>query len=78
MLLESEVLKPVGEGFDEAALEAISNFVFTPALNAEGIPTESYIQYILRFEPQKAPALVIKGTLLEAGIRKQSLNSHQM
>ncbi|MEC7986966.1 MAG: TonB family protein [Myxococcota bacterium] len=69
-LLSARVSEPVGDGFDEAALEAIENYRFSPALDALGNPAPAHIEYVLRFEPQKAPVVAIKGTLREAGIRR--------
>jgi TonB family protein len=46
---KAQVIKSVGDGFDESALSAIRQFRFRPALR-DGQPIASVITYKIRFE----------------------------
>jgi TonB family protein len=63
---DAQVVTPVGDGFDEAALEAARRFVFTPARrNGEAIPARIRYTYVfeLREEAQEPePAVTEPGT----------------
>ena len=69
-LTDAEVLEPVGNGFDEAALLAVQAFRFSPALDAEGAPASATILYNVAFTVEAAPALSVEGVLREAGVRQ--------
>lgn len=71
-----EVIEPAGNGFDEAAVVAAREFVFTPA-QKDGIPAPVFIKYAYRFEAktvetpvQELPPPIagnLEGSLLIAG-----------
>ena len=46
-----EVTKPVGQGFDEAAREAVLQYLFSPA-EIDGKPAAIRIEYTLHFVPK--------------------------
>jgi TonB family protein len=48
------VTKPVGQGFDEAARDAVMQYVFSPA-EVDGKPSPIRIEYTLHFVPKTAP-----------------------
>ncbi len=60
---DAEVIEPVGNGFDEAALAAVRAFVFTPA-EVDGVPAPIQIEYAYNFTLQVADAGVAE---LDAG-----------
>lgn len=51
-VLDAAVAESAGPAFDAAALDAILGFRFTPALDAQGEPSQAVIGYRLNFEPQ--------------------------
>ena len=53
-VLVAKVIQPAGRGFDEAALAAVKNWTFEPALQ-NGRPIKATVQLTLPFEP---PSLV--------------------
>ncbi|MBV8756021.1 MAG: TonB-dependent receptor, partial [Deltaproteobacteria bacterium] len=72
LVRDARVVTPVGDGFDEAALAAVRQFVFTPATK-DGQPVAARIQYRYTFKlehptpSEQAPAVTtgrISGTLL--------------
>jgi TonB family protein len=72
LVRDARVVTPVGDGFDEAALAAVRQFVFTPATK-DGQPVAARIQYRYTFKlehptpSEQAPAITtgrIAGTLL--------------
>ncbi len=70
LVRDARVVTPVGDGFDDAALAAVRQFVFTPATK-DGQPVAARIQYRYTFKlespTQQAPAIetgLISGTLL--------------
>lgn len=62
-VLGALVLEPAGEGFDEAAREAMLGARFTPALDAAGQPVPALINYRYRFTVATAPKLSLEGTI---------------
>jgi TonB family protein len=78
-VLDARVVQPAGHGFDEAALEAVRQFEFTPA-EVDGQPSPVRIQYAYEFlyrpqvvETPPAPQeeqVNFAGLLLERGTRK--------
>ena len=69
------VTQPAGWGFDAAALEAVSQFVFTPAQSTDG-PIAVRIVYEYRFTikeevviVEQDPVLSLRGTVLKKGTR---------
>lgn len=72
-----EVVEPAGDGFDEAAVAAVSRFRFRPATQA-GQPIPVRIQYRYAFTLKtvveevvsKAPTGRLEGRLREAGTRR--------
>jgi len=70
------VLTPAGHGFDEAALQAVRQFHFSPA-EVDGKPAAVRINYTYNFvlaaPPQQLPQqgpVNLEGTLLERGTRR--------
>jgi TonB family protein len=53
-VLEVEVTRPAGQGFDEAAREALRAFRFHPA-RSKGEPVAARIRYLYKFSPPAAP-----------------------
>jgi TonB family protein len=78
-VMDARVVQPAGHGFDEAALEAVRQFEFSPA-EVDGQPAPVRIQYAYEFlyrpqvvEPPPAPkeeVVNFSGVLLERGTRK--------
>jgi TonB family protein len=78
-VLDARVVQPAGHGFDEAALEAVRQFQFSPA-EVDGQPAPVRIQYAYEFlyRPQvveappapKEEVVNFSGVLLERGTRK--------
>ncbi|HWV38122.1 MAG TPA: TonB-dependent receptor [Vulgatibacter sp.] len=80
-VLDAQVIEPAGHGFDEAALEAVRAFRFSPA-EIDDVPTAVQIEYRYRFffreeppppaEPaEEAPLPVnLRGVILERGNRR--------
>ncbi|KAB2902092.1 MAG: TonB family protein [Kofleriaceae bacterium] len=62
-VLDARVLAPAGDGFDEAALTAVRQFVFTPATR-DGRPIAARIQYRYRFELEEMTTGQIEGRIL--------------
>jgi TonB family protein len=69
-VLSAQIVEPAGSGFDEAALSAVRNFRFSPALSEDGEPVPARIQYRYRFTLEHVPVLAIQGRILAAGIRQ--------
>lgn len=63
-VLDARVIEPAGHGFDEAAVEALRQFRFSPA-EIDGVPTAVTIEYRLRFEfrQERGPPVELGGTL---------------
>jgi TonB family protein len=78
-VMDARVVQPAGHGFDEAALEAVRRFRFSPA-EVDGQPAPVRIQYAYEFlyRPQVVEAppapeeevVNFSGVLLERGTRK--------
>jgi len=83
-VLDARVIEPAGHGFDEAALEAVRRFKFSPA-EIDGEPAAVQIEYRYRFffrqepdpapddaseEEAPAPEVNLRGVLLERGTRR--------
>jgi TonB family protein len=68
-VFDARVIEGPGEGFDEAAVDAVLGYLFTPATDAKGQPVASVIQYRLVFKIAAAAQLVAEGTIREAGTR---------
>lgn len=69
-VVSAEVVEPAGLGFDEAALAAVRNFRFDPALDAEGEPVGAVIQYRYVFSLERLPVLAVSGRVRAAGTRQ--------
>ncbi|HYO53962.1 TonB family protein [Archangium sp.] len=78
---DAQVVTPVGEGFDEAALAAVRRFQFTPA-EVDGAPAPIQIQYVYNFvlqppkveesaPPPPPPEATLTGQLLARGSRSR-------
>ncbi len=78
---DAQVVTPVGDGFDEAALEAVRQFQFTPA-EVDGVPAPVQIQYVYNFvlqappveedaPPPPPPRATLTGQLLARGSRSR-------
>lgn len=68
---DARVLRPVGEGFDEAALTAVKQMLFTPA-EIDGRPAPLRIRYVMRFRP---PAVVADGGLVDVGTEAKAADT---
>lgn len=69
-VLRAEVVTPVGHGFDEAALEAVRNFRFEPALDATGTASSAVIEYRYTFTLEAVPVVSVSGEVRAAGSRE--------
>ncbi|WNG41955.1 TonB family protein [Archangium violaceum] len=78
---DAQVVTPVGDGFDEAALAAVRQFQFSPA-EVDGVPAPIQIQYVYNFvlqppkpeesaPPPPPPQATLTGQLLERGSRSR-------
>ncbi|HEX8440221.1 MAG TPA: TonB family protein [Archangium sp.] len=78
---DAQVTKPVGDGFDEAALAAVRQFQFSPA-EVDGAPAPIQIQYVYNFvlqppkveesaPPPPPPQATLTGQLLARGSRSR-------
>lgn len=80
---DAQLAEPVGHGFDEAALEAVRAFQFSPA-EVDGVPAPVQVEYVYHFTlsapaeaPDAAPEQVQKplatltGTLISRGSRSR-------
>ncbi|OJH34652.1 TonB family protein [Cystobacter ferrugineus] len=76
---DAQVTRPVGDGFDEAALEAVRQFQFSPA-EVDGVPAPIQVQYVYNFvlqppkveesaPPPPPPEATLTGQLLARGSR---------
>ena len=65
-VVDAVVTEPAGEGFDEAARQALLGARFTPALDASGAPVGAVIYYRYRFTAATAAALSVEGVLRTA------------
>src|SRR6266851_1057946 len=74
---DAAVVQPVGDGFDEAALEAVRQFRFSPG-EVDGAPSPVQIEYLYHFtlearSPAPAPPppaqSVLRGQLISRGSR---------
>lgn len=78
-LSDVTLAEPVGHGFDEAALAAVRQFVFTPA-EVDGVPAPVQVEYVYHFtlaappppEPGTLEAAPAKATLTGALISRGS------
>ncbi|MSP55611.1 MAG: TonB family protein [Myxococcales bacterium] len=61
----ARVLEPAGDGFDEAAVQASRGFVFQPARDELGAPTEARIQYRYRFSVARAAPPSVEGRVTD-------------
>lgn len=69
-VLDARVIEPAGHGFDEAAVEALLQFRFSPA-EIDGVPTAVTIEYRLRFEIRQERAPVEAGGALRGLVRSR-------
>ncbi|HEY8211747.1 MAG TPA: TonB family protein, partial [Myxococcaceae bacterium] len=77
---DATVTAPAGHGFDEAAVEAVKQFTFTPA-EVDGAPAPIQIEYVYHFTlevpdagsapPPPPPEAVLKGQLIARGSRNR-------
>jgi TonB family protein len=75
-VIDAQVVEPAGFGFDEAALDAVRQFEFTPA-EVDGAPSAIQFQYVYRFtleaapkpEPPPPPKATLKGEVIARGSR---------
>lgn len=79
---DAQVTRPAGHGFDEAALAAVKQFVFTPA-EIDDVPATVQVEYVYHFVlrvvdagvpevdagPPPKPHAILKGTLISRGSR---------
>ncbi len=73
-VLDVRVVRPAGDGFDEAASAAARRLRFSPA-EIDGKPSPVTIEYRFRFEappppPPSPPPAVLRGVVLERGTRE--------
>ena len=69
-VLDARVVEPAGEGFDEAAQDALLAFVFRPALDERGRPVPATLQYRYAFRLDALPVRSVEGLLRAAGTRE--------
>ncbi|MCP4809146.1 MAG: TonB family protein [Proteobacteria bacterium] len=63
------VVEPTGSAFEDAAVLAAQASRFTPAYDAEGLPSGAVIGYRVVFDVEAAPPLSIEGTTWNAETR---------
>ena len=66
-VLNAFVGDPVGHGFDEAAVQAVRNFSFSPAYDADGARAAARIEFAYRFTLDHVPLVTLEGTVESAG-----------
>ena len=69
-VLNAIVVEGLDVYFDRAALNAVTQYTFSPALDTTGQATTAQIQFNFQFDPKMAPPLALKGLVLEGGIRQ--------
>jgi TonB family protein len=78
-VMDARVVQPAGHGFDEAALEAVRQFTFSPAeVDGQPAPVRILYSYEFLYRPQTVEAppppqeesVNFSGVLLERGTRK--------
>ena len=69
-VLDARVVEPGGHGFDEAILETILDFRFSPALDAAGLPVAARVQYRHRFHLEAVATVAVRGTVRAGGTRQ--------
>jgi TonB family protein len=70
-VLEARPVEPAGHGFDEAAIEAVMKFQFTPA-EVDGAPAAIELEYIYHFVLGAADAGTAEGTEEDGGVKQAS------
>jgi TonB family protein len=73
VVVAARVVRPAGEGFDEAALAAAKALRFSPA-EIDGVPAAVTLEYRFRFDappppPPAQPSAVLRGVVVERGTR---------
>lgn len=68
-VLDAAVVESGGEGFDQALMGVVHDFVFSPALDAERQPTPARIQYRYTFTQETIGVVSIEGRVRAAGSR---------
>ncbi len=68
-VIDAFVREPVGMGFDEAAVQAVRNFKFTPAYDEAGAPANSQIDFAYRFTLDQVPVVSLEGEVRAGGNR---------
>jgi len=63
------VTKPAGQGFDEAAHDAVMQYLFTPA-EIDDKPSAIRIEYTLHFVPKQAPPEAPDGGAADAAVEE--------
>lgn len=63
---EAVVMQPVGDGFDEAAVAAVKQFVFTPA-EVDFVPAPVQVEYVYNFVLQVEPDAGLVEVMPDAG-----------
>jgi len=61
------VTKPVGQGFDESARDAVMQYLFSPA-EVDGKPSPIRIEYTLHFVPKQVPPEAPDGGVADAAV----------
>lgn len=69
-VLQAEVAESLRPDMDDAALEALFLYRFSPALDQLNKPISCLIQYRFVFEPSTILPLSLEGNVLEAGVKK--------
>ncbi len=69
-VLDANIPEPVGNGFDEAVLDVVFDWRFTPARSERGKAVPSRITYAYVFEAEAVPVLSLEGRVREAGSRE--------
>ncbi|WP_224366221.1 TonB family protein [Hyalangium versicolor] len=80
---DAQLAEPVGHGFDEAALEAVRAFQFSPA-EVDGVPAPVQVEYVYHFtlsvpatasdsapQEEKKPLATLTGQLISRGSRSR-------
>ena len=66
-VLDAQVMEPVGHGFDEAALQAVGDWVFEPARDATGALAMARVELVVVFSLEDVAEVQLEGVVRARG-----------